>query len=195
MPTKWRVVSVAYARIQLTLAGTALVAAACAAASFCPPFVGERPALGAGIALLVPLNTVTIVRSICLRRRAKGIAKGRKAQWRAVRSLPRRMQLTLGALGITAAALLVTGPDSYPLYADDADENGYFAVDRSRAHRPKIQVTKSRYEALQKAKQRTAFAALGFSAVIGAGLTLITPWSDEQAGLLPPRHCAPKWRN
>ncbi|MER6999987.1 hypothetical protein [Streptomyces sp. NPDC000410] len=169
------------AQLALSLAG--LLAASLAAFPLLPPFADEWLLLGTGIALLVPLHVATIVRSIAVGLRDMRFARSKERQWRALRSLPRRVQGLLVGVGLAGAALLVgAGADDSSLQGADSVRGRYFAIDTSDPRRERIEIARSEYEALRKEDQQVAFAAFALFAAGGGGLTLVFAKLDSWVG-------------
>ncbi|MBG0852763.1 hypothetical protein I2W78_13170 [Streptomyces spinoverrucosus] len=177
MRTSFRI----HAGAQLALCVAGLLAASLATLPFLPPFADEWLLLG--IALLVPLHVATIVRSIAVGLRDMRFASSKANQWRALRSLPRRVQGLLAGVGLAGVTLLVGArADDSSLHKADSVRGRYFAIDTSHPHRERIQITRSEYEALRKQDQQVAFAAYALVAASGGGLTLVFAKLDTWAG-------------
>ncbi|MFF1509271.1 hypothetical protein [Streptomyces sp. NPDC058326] len=178
MRTSFRI----HAGAQLSLSGLGLLAAALAAVPLLPPFADEWLLLGAGIALLVPLHLATLVRGVAVGLRDIRFASSRANQWRALRSLPRRVQALLAALGLAGLALITgVGADDSSLQKADSVRGRYFAVDPTDPRRMRFEVPRDTYETLRKEEQRVAFAAYALVAAGGAGLTLVSARFDSRA--------------
>ncbi|MDQ1007795.1 hypothetical protein QFZ82_002280 [Streptomyces sp. V4I23] len=172
-----------HAGAQLSLSVAGLLAASLAALPFPPPFANEWLLLGIGIALLVPLHVATIVRSIAVGLRDMRFASSKANQWRALRSLPRRVQGLLAGVGLAGVMLLVgAGADDSSLQGADSVRGRYFAIDTSDPQRGRIEITRSEYEALRKEDQQVVFAAFALFAAGGGGLTLVFAKLGTQAG-------------
>ncbi|MFD3665241.1 hypothetical protein ACFWVF_32345 [Streptomyces sp. NPDC058659] len=172
-----------HAGTQLALATAGLLAAALATAPLLPPFADEWLLLGIGIVLLVPLHVATLIRGIAVGLRARGFASSKANQWRALRSLPRRVQGLLAAVGLTGLVLIIhAGADASSLQNTDTVRGRYFAIDTSDPQRQRIEISRSESEALQKEDQQVAFAAYALVATVGAGLTLVLARLDSWAG-------------
>lgn len=172
-----------HAGAQLALSIAGILSASLAAVPFLPPFAGEWLLLGIGIALLVPLHLATLFRSIALEMRAKGFARSKANQWRALRALPRRIHVLLVGAGL-AGAFLVAGAfwDDSGLQRVESVRGHYSAIDTSDPQRSRISISRSQYEAVRKDEQRIAFAAFGLFAAGGGGLTLLFGKLDSWAG-------------
>ncbi|MFF9012999.1 hypothetical protein ACF09C_08485 [Streptomyces sp. NPDC014870] len=173
-----------HAGAQLALCVAGLLAASLATLPFLPPFADEWLLLGIGIALLVPLHVATIVRSIAVGLRDMRFASSKANQWRALRSLPRRVKGMLAGVGLAGVMLLVGArADDSSLHKADSVRGRYFAIDTSDPRRERIQITRSKYEALRKEDQQVTFAAYALFAAAGGGLTLLFAKLDTWVGM------------
>ncbi|MEU8619487.1 hypothetical protein [Streptomyces sp. NPDC048623] len=171
-----------HAGLQFALSLAGLLAATFTALPDLPPFADEWLLLGIGIALLLPLHVLTIVRSNMIALRTDSLTT-KAHQWRALRALPLPAQLLLVGAGLAGAALFVgTGRAPSHLLNPGSAQGRYFAVETTDPKRQPIEITKSTYEALRKDEQTSLFAGYGLIAAGGGGLTLVFAKLDAWAG-------------
>ncbi|MFF7438928.1 hypothetical protein [Streptomyces sp. NPDC008122] len=172
-----------HAAPQLALASVALCAAVYSSVPHLPPFADLGVLLGVGFALLFPLHAATIFRSIALEFRTRGVARSKSNQWKALKALPRRVHALLVGMVLTALVLLSgVFSDGSGRQATDTDRGRYYAVDTSDPRRPRIEVTRSEYEALSKQGQRIMRAVYALLVGGGGAVTLVFGKLDDLAG-------------
>ncbi|MFF8601107.1 hypothetical protein ACF065_18435 [Streptomyces sp. NPDC015232] len=171
-----------HAGLQFALSLTGLLAGTLATVPHRPPFTDEWVALGIGIALLVPLHLLTIVRSCAIALRTDGQTT-KAHQWQAFRALPLPARLLLVGAGLAGVALFAgTGKAPSHLVNPGSADGRYFAVDTADPRRQRTEIPRSTYEALRKDEQTSLFAGYALLAAGGGGMTLVFAKLDSWAG-------------
>ncbi|MEU7581698.1 hypothetical protein AB0B50_29320 [Streptomyces sp. NPDC041068] len=135
---------------------------------------GARWLVVAGFALLPPVFLSALVRGFLAR-------TDRQSLWLAFRCLPGQVQVGLAALFVSGAVMaVVTMGGGTNLQAAEMREGRYFALDTTPHARGRVEVSRSRYEAVLASDRRPMLVIPGML-FIGAAFVVLTAGEVRRA--------------
>ncbi|MFF7205491.1 hypothetical protein [Streptomyces sp. NPDC008141] len=119
------------------------------------PLTGSKWPIVTTFVLLFPIFTAALVRMLLT-------GADRRSIWLALRCLPGRAQMALGALAVSCVALMVVSEAGQNnLQAAEMKGDRYFAFDTTPYARGTVEVAQPQYQAVLERDQRMIFAIPG----------------------------------